>query len=904
MTAPVVNPPGARRRLRVGLRPLLFLAFGVLVVLVTGGAVAVLYVHQHVAAEEAAQTVFKAALSQAEAELDRLLQPVIQGLRIARDWSSPDLQSAQIPLLLPDTFKLLLGTTPICHGVFVWTDGTAFDLRQDGDGWVWTTQQINEPEMPVIVSRWDKQWRSLNEESRGSLLPNPSEAVWFREAVALCRVRNDLNRTETPDVYWDPPSAVPDVPVPLMRGAFAVGQGPGETVVAFDLRLDLLADAFVGMSPTPGGYAALFTGSGQLLGLTGQRYAPTPSEAGASLALLSASEQPGLIDAFEHWASGKERDAQPFMLRINEAAWWFAFQSAPSRCGPPLVMGVAAPAKDLLFGASQARDNLLLVGLWGMVAALAMSLLLAASLRRPIRSLFEHAHRHGAFDLTHSPWPKSRISEMEALLEAVQEQARESVQPGPQRFGATQEPAVPPDAHLQALFSARKEVRDIRTRVEEMRALLREQETARLELARRAGAQRELLRNLLCSTECREDDPRKAAVKFTEAAVRSLDVARAGLWSMDSDGVLTCLDRYESTTQSHTSGMLLSRVEYPQLFDAMELDPAVAVTDVNAARWSRRLAAALGGAPTAAALIACPLRVGPRITVVAFYEHAGNPREWTVDEENQAITLTQALTPLLGLITTEEAPAQGSRSAPESSPPWDQAPVVFWSMDAVGCLTRVGGAVEQFYGCAPKELVGRSFAAFGGEEYGQADLDHFLGRVQQAAGAQRVTTHRRKDGALIDVRIIAAPIRNADGACTGMAGIIEPLDETARLAEVGHFLRFLAGRNEYILMTLDLSGRILWLAVSPALEDRLEIDLRDAAGRSLHDLLKTWHAVEQQDVLANAVQMCRPQRGTFAAQFPGGSYELEAMYIPLPEAGEVTRVLVCLRDITLGPEKA
>ncbi len=899
------NLDRARPRRTLGLRPLLFLASAVLVILVTGAAAVVLYVHHYVAAEEAASAVFQAALSQAEAELERRLQPAKQSIRIARDWSVLSQENTGFSLLSPDVFRPLLDPAPMVCGATVYRQGGAFSLRRENNGWSSSIQQAGEQGTQFMVRRWDPQGRPLSGEPQAVPFSSPEAEDWYREALSLCRLRNDLNQTEMPDIYWGAPVSTPDVPVPVMSAAFAVGPGPGETVLKFDLRLDLIADGFVGLYPTPGGYVALFTESGQPLGLTGARYDANRPDAPAAPLTLSPAGQPGLAEALARWNSSKDRESRPFMLRINQNAWWFAIRRVVSRENPPLILAAAAPVDDLLFGVHQARDNLLLVGLWGVVAALALSLVLAAILRRPILGLLEQARRHGASEAAYQPQLKSRVTEMRALLEATQGWLRESVQPLPQHNVVSPDTAPIPDAQLQALFSARKEVRDSRTRLEEVRATLREQEAARILLAKRAHDQREALRSLVRSQECRDGGPRNAAAKFMEAAAASLDTARAGLWTLDSDGVLICMDRYETASQAHASGMLLSRAEYPEWFDAMELDPAVAVADVNEERWSRRLAAALGGAPTATALIACPVRIGANIAAVVIYEHTNGPRIWSVDEENQAITFTQALSQFYARPPAPETSTVLPESPAENAGPWAHAPVALWAVDAVGCITHVSRAAQRIYGYTPEQLVGRSFAFLGGDETGQADLEHLLGCVSEnITQVQRITTHRCKDGAMREVRIVAAPMRNPEGVCTGMAGIIEPVDETARLAGLGHMLRFLGARDEFMFLALDPGGRVLWLTVSPELEDRLETDLRDTAGRGLHDLLKTWRAPEQQEVFATVVQVCRPQRSEFAAQFPGGSYEFEATYFPVLEDGEAVCVLLCLRENTLGQDGA
>lgn len=197
-----------------------------------------------------------------------------------------------------------------------------------------------------------------------------------------------------------------------------------------------------------------------------------------------------------------------------------------------------------------------------------------------------------------------------------------------------------------------------------------------------------------------------------------------------------------------------------------------------------------------------------------------------------------------------------------------------------------------------KALIGKSFAALSSAESGRADIERITGLGKGSSAGRWLSGHQKANGARFDVQIMAQALRDTQGGRIGAAGVLIPVEEGAHLENAGHLLRFLRGRDEYIVLGVNRNGTILWLSVSPELQERYENDLRDMMGQSLLYYFRSQRIEEQDETFQHVVESHSVARTVFAAQFAGGSYEQEATYIPLPEEGETNLVLLFIRDVT------
>jgi PAS domain S-box-containing protein len=108
----------------------------------------------------------------------------------------------------------------------------------------------------------------------------------------------------------------------------------------------------------------------------------------------------------------------------------------------------------------------------------------------------------------------------------------------------------------------------------------RRAEEVRHEDEARLLEQREALISLTGPSQLAGDDAMSALHRITEAAARTLGVARVSLWRFNADrSALHQVDLYETASGAHSDGAMLTREGHPAYFEAVEAEDIVAADD-------------------------------------------------------------------------------------------------------------------------------------------------------------------------------------------------------------------------------------------------------------------------------------------------------------------------------------
>lgn len=120
-----------------------------------------------------------------------------------------------------------------------------------------------------------------------------------------------------------------------------------------------------------------------------------------------------------------------------------------------------------------------------------------------------------------------------------------------------------------------------------------------------------------------------------------------------------------------------------------------------------------------------------------------------------------------------------------------------FSEDLQGRVTSWNTAAERLYGCAAKDMLGRSTAELLPEETAsQLSAVHEL-----ALSGERVdrfdTWHQRSDGRQVAVSLTVSPLRGPEGAIAGLATSVQDVTDRVRLtAELAHVHRTLEKQHK------------------------------------------------------------------------------------------------------------
>ncbi len=151
------------------------------------------------------------------------------------------------------------------------------------------------------------------------------------------------------------------------------------------------------------------------------------------------------------------------------------------------------------------------------------------------------------------------------------------------------------------------------------------------------GYERALLR-LTRSEELRSGDLVRALRAITEMAADALAVERAGVWRVEDDGSLTCLDLFERSARRHSCGNNIQPAELPNYFAALEAVRSLPAGDVLADPRTAQLARYFNSHSIHSTLDA-PVIIDGRVAMVACHEHVGPKRAWHPAEREFAATV-------------------------------------------------------------------------------------------------------------------------------------------------------------------------------------------------------------------------------------------------------------------------
>lgn len=163
----------------------------------------------------------------------------------------------------------------------------------------------------------------------------------------------------------------------------------------------------------------------------------------------------------------------------------------------------------------------------------------------------------------------------------------------------------------------------------------------------RAAANEERLRlhcrttvDLLSQRSLFLGDVERTLARVTEAAAKTLEVARASVWFYDdAHSLLRCADLYELGAHKHSSGVELKAEQFPLYFQALRRERSIpahdACADPRTAEFAQSYLQPLG----ITSMLDVPIWVYDKMVGVVCHEHVGARRVWDQDEENFAYSM-------------------------------------------------------------------------------------------------------------------------------------------------------------------------------------------------------------------------------------------------------------------------
>ena len=162
------------------------------------------------------------------------------------------------------------------------------------------------------------------------------------------------------------------------------------------------------------------------------------------------------------------------------------------------------------------------------------------------------------------------------------------------------------------------------------------------EAARTQAEHNQALADLSRSDVWQQVELARVLAAITEVGVRSLRVARVGVWLYDeARSKLTLADLFEQTTGQHRAGTELLRVVNPPYFEALDADRLLNVVDAQNDSRTRQFGPDYLIALGVSSMLHAPVRRSGKTVGVVRCEAVGGERVWTGQEVSFAGSLAE-----------------------------------------------------------------------------------------------------------------------------------------------------------------------------------------------------------------------------------------------------------------------
>jgi PAS domain S-box-containing protein len=232
---------------------------------------------------------------------------------------------------------------------------------------------------------------------------------------------------------------------------------------------------------------------------------------------------------------------------------------------------------------------------------------------------------------------------------------------------------------------------------------------------------------------------------------------------------------------------------------------------------------------------------------------------------------------------------------------YQAAPEGIVLLDNMDRVLRVNPEFTRMFGYTADEVTGRTINELLAPEHLRVASIELTERVARGESVATETVRRRKDGTLLHVSILGAPIR-VSGSQVAVYGIYRDItarkNAEERLAEREQYFRSLIENTSDIIAVVELDGAIRY--VSPAIARILGRAPDQVLGRTLHEFIHETDARNVAAVFAAAVDdLETPVTAEARFRHADGSWRLLVLTgRNLREDDAVHGIVLNLRDLT------
>jgi PAS domain S-box-containing protein len=314
---------------------------------------------------------------------------------------------------------------------------------------------------------------------------------------------------------------------------------------------------------------------------------------------------------------------------------------------------------------------------------------------------------------------------------------------------------------------------------------------------------------------------RDAALRLlTEAASRTLGVARVGIWFFDTvGGALECADCFEQRPGKHQAGQRLSTGAAPEYFAALERWEIIAAGDAVHDPATCCLSEAYLRPQGIGAMLDVPVRVAGRVMGVICHEHIGTPRSWSAAEQSFASAMGSCVALVLEAEARRNAESALHAAHDRLNEIVEFLPDATFVIDANGVVTAWNRAMEDLTGVPKAAMLGRGDHEYSLPFYGDrrpllidcairhdeaiaGGYETFVAEGGAISGETQVPRLGREGGAYIWAS--ARPLFDSQGCITGAIESIRDITQRRKAEN-----EIVAWKKRYELVAV-VSGQITY----------------------------------------------------------------------------------------------
>ena len=193
-----------------------------------------------------------------------------------------------------------------------------------------------------------------------------------------------------------------------------------------------------------------------------------------------------------------------------------------------------------------------------------------------------------------------------------------------------------------------------------------------------------------------------------ETAAETLEVERISMWRFDEGRAsIECVSLYVRSAARHESGAQLLREHFPAYFAALERDRVIAAHDAHSDARTSEFSASYLQPNNISAMLDVPLRQGDSVSGVLCAEHVGPSRQWTIDEQNFAVSTANLIAVAIADEQRREALTRVAESDARAHLILDTAHDAFVGMNSSGAIVFWNAQAERTFGWTRDEVLGR-----------------------------------------------------------------------------------------------------------------------------------------------------------------------------------------------------